>query len=264
MEIELKTVDGTLFSSHDQEILLVELVKIDREGSRLKLHLSCQLLVLQNLHLFWPTQSNCNQLIFWLMCVTCSQTIWSWIFGLTNVNSLNELSCREIIGLNNICICVIATEKSISIHVKTVTWNWWSTYFPDWTAWNPDVPNLNGRIPTSTDENWGVFGHTLNREDTINMMIHFQFFRPSSLKFINKLQSFIIKDLQCIPISSKNTPFLFLLIITAKIRYIVSFVMSIGSLLTWIVPFDSPIAVAGYKITGGYGFPGQTCCRVTT
>ena len=102
MEIELKTVDGTLFSSHDQEILLVELIKIDREGSRLKLHLSCQLLVLQNLHLFRPTQSNCNQLIFWLMGVTCCQTIWSWIFGLTNVNSLNELSCREIIGLNNI------------------------------------------------------------------------------------------------------------------------------------------------------------------
>ena len=263
MEIEFKTVYGPLSSSHNQKVLLVELVKIYREGSRLELHLSCQLLVLQNLHLVWPTQSNCYQLILRLMGVTCCQTIWSWIFGFTNVKSLNELSCREIIELNDICVGVVAAEQSISVHVKTIAWDRGSTYFSDWTAWNPDIPNLNSRIPASTDENWGVFGHTLNREDAIDMMIHFQFFRPSSLKFIDKLQSFIIKYLQSVPVSPKNTPFLFLLIITAKIRYIVPLVMPIGSLLVWIVPFDGPIAVTGYKIAGGYGFPGQTCCGIS-
>ena len=173
MEIELQTVDSALSSSHDQEIFLVELVKIYREGSCLELHLSCQFLILQNFHLVWSTQSNCNQLMFRLMGITCCQTIWSWIFRFTNVKSLDELSCREIIELNNICVGVVTTEKSISVHIKTVTCNWWSTYFSNWTTWNPNIPNLNSRIPTSTNKNWRIFSHTFNRKDTINMMIHF-------------------------------------------------------------------------------------------
>ena len=65
-------------------------------------------------------------------------------------------------------------------------------------------------------------------------------------------------------ICSKYAPFLFDLVVTTKVRYLVAFIVPVGILLIAVVPFDGAVAVAGYEIVGSDWFPREAGGGIAT
>jgi hypothetical protein len=74
----------------------------------------------------------------------------------------------------------------------------------------------------------------------------------------------VVKDLKCIEVSSKYTPFFFGLIVGTEIRYVISLVVPVGCFLSLAVPFDRAIAVTSDIICLGDRFPLDSSARVSS
>ena len=96
------------------------------------------------------------------------------------------------------------------------------------------------------------------------MMIHFKLLWSACFIGLGQFHRVIIEYFKGIAIGAEDAPFLFDLIVAAEIGDIVALVMSESCLLFAVVPFYGTIAVAGYKIGGGEGFPFKRCGGVAT
>lgn len=94
------------------------------------------------------------------------------------------------------------------------------------------------------------------------MMIDLELLRTSCFEDLTQLHFLVVKDFNSIAISTKGTPFFFMLVICAEVRNLAFFEMAIGCLLGAIVPFYRSIAVACHKVVGTLGFPANCSRRV--
>lgn len=80
---------------------------------------------------------------------------------------------------------------------------------------------------------------------------------------MNGFHFFIIKDFNLRLLSSKRTPLLKRLILTAKVTSWIILIMFKSCLLISIVPLYRPVTVASNKLFGAFRFPFKTCTWVS-
>lgn len=95
------------------------------------------------------------------------------VMRLIYLQSLDQMATSEVIKLHNVIILVVTCKQNVSFQVKAVTGNGWSTNFSHWTSWLSDIPYLNSRIPSATEEDIWIFLKAFDWKNAIDMMIVF-------------------------------------------------------------------------------------------
>ena len=100
--------------------------------------------------------------------------------GLSDIQSFYEPSRPKIIQLCDVIIIVISSQQNIAFDVKTVSRHKRAIDLPNRPPINPNIPNLNSRIPPPTKKQIIIFGQAGNAKHAIGMMVGCQVTGSSS------------------------------------------------------------------------------------
>jgi|JI10StandDraft_1071094.scaffolds.fasta_scaffold405726_2 hypothetical protein len=182
--------------------------------------------------------------------------------GLFDVDRLHQQSAVEIVELDSVDILVVACQEEVALEIETVAGDGGAADLAHSPSRGTYIPNLHHGVPPSTEEDVGILQKALDRKYAIDMMIDFQFLWPSSLKCLAQFHCLVIEYLDCVAVCSEDAPVLLTLIVTAKVRYVVSLAVPVGCLLVAVVPLYSTVTVTSHEVLSASGFPTHASCWV--